>query len=91
MELNSKRWLSGKQVLHLGPGRGLHLFVLAILWAVPGHSLLGRGWGGGGRDTKCIVPLSTSHLFLIKEAAQWPSLSWCSSGQQQVAVEQHLG
>lgn len=50
----------------------------------------GRGihFRGGGRNTKCIVVvLGTSHLFLIKEAAEHTLLpSWYSSGQQ-VAVE----
>lgn len=33
------------------------------LWARPHFQ-------GGGRNTKCIVALDTSHLFLIKEAAE---------------------
>lgn len=83
IKLKNIDWLAGRAASGKREGK-FYLFVLAFLWAVAGHPF--PGWGG---NTKCIVVLlSTSHLFLIKEAAEQINLpSWYSSGQQ-VTVEQ---
>lgn len=59
IQLNSKCWLTGRKVLHLGTGRDtLHFFVLAFLQAVLGHSLPGLG-------QKNQMHCSTQYISLV--------------------------
>lgn len=76
-------WQVGPHTGNRELGREASPFCPGFPPAVGGHPI--AGWG---RNTKCIVVLlGTSHLFLIKEAAEQTLLPSCYSSRQPVAVE----